>query len=810
MMMSGHEGYVGKTARQLAERYTENAWRERFIRISDLLQILGDCIIPNDYSIPGDLNAALVLTAEGAKMKDRLIRKEQIPAMEAHLMCALTFGHKELFVDIGATDIDRLKSVLETQLLEKKIRFPFSYGRDIYDAYAELFEDDKDVLTLEETYLLLDAVPAGVFQYGQYVLGPFGLLVGISERYIHFSKQVPAYHCSQATCSTVHPVRLTTGYDALVNKERAKLHRIMDDESDDTADWWGLSLEIADFPAAYYGDHRAGTVVALLGDCLSDDELRQLLAHLLDNTSGQLRVAVESVLSSGSAQSMVEGLTRPEMLQIALVAKESWLSSSLDKLVRQDAIIVPKGEIRRPVTNIRINTGAFRLVPELGHFGIRFVSNDPGFASLRERKLLRKLYLRDDQTDTEELDWQLRGFDSDDIDERLENFFRSTDPRAALRRMILARKTNMVTACDEVGLEDGEKLSDDDLVETILWKLGFDVRFEDDPHRYFWDLHQRISVLTQSSRISGIGESETFRGVASLYFTELEGLLVDSLAFGSWALLVDHTTESFPFSYDNEHDRHLGLARLQVAYDFTENTYEVFDYTSEKLDLHSLIRGFGVLSKELERVASERDSNSRDVNDLPEFDGKTELKTFVFRSKIPYLDLTESSRTRIRDGLNQITQQMISPVEVNQVRNDYSHYRRTSPEIDRMAKALDAIGAAVREIENLGLARLLCSPSGYESDAWGRSRHRFSGPRSVEHLFARPSSYDWMGLPSLSQPQYIVRAAGFAEPNEVLRFTQRFESEFSRLWSGYPRRRASNKSSPGLTNEVETHSSNAH
>jgi hypothetical protein len=60
-----------------------------------------------------------------------------------------------------------------------------------------------------------------------------------------------------------------------------------------------------------------------------------------------------------------------------------------------------------------------------------------------------------------------------------------------------------------------------------------------------------------------------------------------------------------------------------------------------------------------------------------------------------------------------------------------------------------------------------------------------------------------MGLPSLSQPQYVMRAAGFAEPNEELGFTQRFESEYSRLWSGYPRRRASNKNSPSLTNEVE-------
>jgi hypothetical protein len=445
-------------------------------------------------------------------------------------------------------------------------------------------------------------------------------------------------------------------------------------------------------------------------------------------------------------------------------------------------------------------------VPELGHHGVRFVSRDPGLASLRERKLLQALYLRDDETDTEELDWQLRGFDSEDLDERLENFFRSTDPRAALRRMILARKTNMIAACEEVGIEDGDELSDEELVETVLWKLGFDVRFEDDPHKYFWDLHQRISVLTQSSRISGIGESETFRGVANAFFTELEGLLTDSLAFSSWALLNDHTAAFFPFSYDNEHDRAAGLVRLQEAHEASGNKVENFDFLSPTLELFTLIRGFGVLSKELERVQQNSADYQRAKVDFPEYEGKTALKTFAFRSTVPFLDLMVVAQNRLRLGLAEVSSSMVG-VEVNQVRNDYSHYRRTSPEIDRMAKALDAIASAVRGLESLGLARLLCSPAGFESDAWGRTRHKFSGPRSIEHMFARPSSYDWMGLPPLGRPQFIVRSASFAEPNEVLRFTQRFESEFSRFWANYPSRRINNIGLNAM-DEVEPHTDN--
>jgi hypothetical protein len=64
-----------------------------------------------------------------------------------------------------------------------------------------------------------------------------------------------------------------------------------------------------------------------------------------------------------------------------------------------------------------------------------------------------------------------------------------------------------------------------------------------------------------------------------------------------------------------------------------------------------------------------------------------------------------------------------------------------------------------------------------------------------------------MGLPALSQPQFIVRSASFAEPNEVLRFTQRFESEFSRLWISYPARRKSS-AGPDSVDEVQPHTDN--
>ena len=44
-------------------------------------------------------------------------------------------------------------------------------------------------------------------------------------------------------------------------------------------------------------------------------------------------------------------------------------------------------------------------------------------------------------------------------------------------------------------------------------------------------------------------------------------------------------------------------------------------------------------------------------------------------------------------------------------------------------------------------------------------------------------------LPPLNEQVYLLRSACIGEPTEVLRFTRRYESAFSRMWTGFPARR---------------------
>jgi hypothetical protein len=156
----------GTSAKQLFEAHTDNDWRLRFSDLVDLMDLLRDCLIKDSYSVPDSMNAAIALSEPGAELKSRLIRKENVGAKEAHLMCALTLGHDSLFLDVEHADIDQLVKSISLQIQQDEIRFPLLYGRALYDAFAEAFQDEKDHLSNEETMRLLDSIPRGVFSMG--------------------------------------------------------------------------------------------------------------------------------------------------------------------------------------------------------------------------------------------------------------------------------------------------------------------------------------------------------------------------------------------------------------------------------------------------------------------------------------------------------------------------------------------------------------------------------------------------------------------------------------------------------------------
>lgn len=764
--------------------------RSRFVQYVDLMRLLADCVIAENYSIPDSMNDAIHLTPAGDALLNKVAtaKSDRIPAKEARLLCALAIGQEKLYVDIERTDFRALADSISEQIAASKIRFPFSFGREAYDAYASMFEEGQPVLTYAESTRFLDAMPVGVHQYGRYVTGPYGLHKSASNRQIHSGRRVEAFHCSDSMCEVVHRVDLRTGEKASVNGYRERFNSELADVDHRTVDWFGAADEIRDLPAMIFNDAHVGTVATLIGDALSISELRALVAFLFDETAGELRKRVNSFLTVGDAQDAVKPLGRAQLMQIALLAREDSLKGALDALVETGEIKIPLGEVRRPVVNLERRSGAFGLLPELGQFGVRFASHDGGFATLRLRHELGGLTDTTDLAAADELEWQIRDIEGENLAERLDTFFRVTEPAECVERLVMVRRANVLRLAERLGVSQGLTGSDNDIVQRLLWKLGYPLHDEQDPRAEFWRLHERLSGLTKASHTPGSRDTEEFLGTASKFFRELERYLSESLAFTAWALLHDHSSDANPFEYGLEADHARGMEFVQQAADDTGDAVMSFDYLSGKLDIYTLIRGFEFLSKKLTSLSTEGGDRRRASSDLPAYARGSELKRFPFEYTAPYLNLTKRSRDRLADQLREIARSL-QRGKVNEIRNEHQHYRKTASGVDQIEGALREIETSMRTLEANGLGLVEFRVEDAIHDRWGRSEYYLAAPRGARHVVTRPSGYDWLGLPDLNVPQYVVSGAVFAEPNEVLRFRRRLDSSYTQLWQGFPDRR---------------------
>lgn len=769
--------------------------RERFVEFVDLMRVLADCVIADDYTISDALNSTIQLTPAGEQVFRRAVtaKTDAIPPKEARLLCALAIGEDDIFVDLAATDLEALASAISDQIEAGRIRFPYEFGRKSYDVYAEMFEEGQAVLTYSETQKFLDATPPGVQQYGKFVTGPYGLRRSRSTRQVHSGRRIGAFHCSDPMCDVVHRVHLTTSAMAAVNLHRDRFNSLLSDDDQKPIDWFGAADEIRDVPAILFSDAHVGVAATLVGDGLSHDELRALVGCLLDSTSGELRADVQGFVPVGGAAEATAGLNHAELMQIALLARESALRDAIDVLVDSGAILVPRGEVRRPVVNRDRRSGAFGLSPEVGENGLRFSSQDEGFAMLRLRHELGNLTNLAEDDEADELAWQIRDIEGESLAERLDTFFRVTAPAECIERLVLPRRAHVSRLAGRLGITHGLEEPDERLVARFLWKLGYPLHDEEDPRGEFWRLHQRLFGLTKASHTPGSRETEEFLGTASKFFRELERYLAESLAFTAWALLHDHATDPNPFEYGLEADHARGMSLVQIAADEADDPMMSFDFLSDKLDLYSLIRGFEFLAKVLVNRRDRMEEFRRPDSEVPAYARGSELKRFPFMFTIPYLNLTDRSRERLAEQLREIARSL-QRGKVTEIRNEHQHYRKTASGVEQIENALREIEVSLRALESAGLSLVEFRVEDAIHDRWGRSEYYFAAPRGARHVVTRPSGYDWLGLPALDAPQYVAPGAVFAEPNEVLRFRRRIDSPYTQLWSDYPKRRRSRSS----------------
>ncbi|MFF1273688.1 hypothetical protein ACFVZC_09800 [Streptomyces marokkonensis] len=760
------------------------AEQRKIFRLWVLSEILRLCLIAKDFKPSTDLNNQVKLTEYGHEKVQAFARK-RIPIPEARAICFLEFSWIDLLIDHKATEVEAVEKAISKLIENRSINYPFIFGRELYDRAYDQLEPDKRELDLAGTLEFLEGTPQGVFQMHEYVTGPFGLLNSAELRFYQPQREANLLHCSDASCHVIHPVHFSTANEAPINKHRIEASRALQRESEIPSAWASFLSDIFSDLTRPARDNTSEPLIPILGDCLTEIEIRALTEWLLDNTSGALRSVCSDLGLRGRASEIVSNMGRAKLMQLCLTMSDRDVVQGIDSLVHQGTIVVPPSEIRQPPINNDSAFGTFRMSAELGSHGLRTRSETMNLAPLRLRSLIEQMYRLSDVGDREELEWQLRAAEGDTLEARLENYLRDRSPRSVVESLVLARKSNAVAACEVLRLREGATESED-FISLVLWKLGFASPNEGDPHVDFWRLHNEMEKMARLGPGRPLSPSvEEFRGVAANYFVALESTLDDALAFTVWALSHDHFTDRRPFVFTPDHQRFNSYRWLQSAVAQTGDTELTYGETNS---LYALCRGFQCLSTELQRISTERDTHNRPLENIPDWVDQQTLQRFPFRHSIPFLDLTDDSREMLLRSLHEISRLLVSD-RIYDARNNWLHGGRKDLDFGNVRVSLSAIRDAVQLIEDCGFSRTTFATAARRSDGYGRSVTTLRNPRGVALEVHDPSPFLWLGLPHVGHGVHVMTAACFSAPSAFLRFRSEVMSPFTEMWADYPRRK---------------------
>ncbi|MGW7381596.1 hypothetical protein [Streptomyces sp. NPDC054794] len=771
------------TKDELLAAYSDTEERQAIFRLAILSELLGYCLIARDYKPPTYLNNQIKLTAYGNEKVQGFARK-RIPIPEARAICFLEFSWIDLLIDPKETDVIEVQNAISRQIRDRSIYFPFIFGRELYDRAYEKLDPDKRSLDLSDTLEFLGGTPQGVFQMHEYVTGPFGLLSSKQLRFYQPQRHAALLHCGDVSCHSIHRVDFSTATEAPINKHRGEAMRVLQRDSEIPSAWASFIADIFSETVHPARDNVSETLIPILGDCLTDMEIRALTAWLLDNTQGTLREVCADLKLRGSAEGIVASMGRAELMQLCLVMSDREIIQGIDTLIYKKIINVPVTEIRRPPINGDSAFGTFHMSAELGNHGVRIRSENMHLAPLRLRNLIERMYRLSDVADRDELEWQLRTASGDTLEARLENYLLDRSPSAVVKSLVLARKSNAVAACELLTLRDGAP-EGDDFIPLVLWKLGFASASTGDPHADFWRHHEEMERMARMGPGGPISPSvEEIRSAAVNYFVALENVLDDAIAFSVWALSHDHVTDRKPFIFEPSRQRTASYSWLQAAASRADNELTYGD----KNALYALCRGFQCLASELQRLAAERDEHRRPSSDLPDWVEQQSLQRFPFSHVIPFLDLTDDSREAVLRNLNEISRILVSE-KVYDTRNDLLHGGRQDVSFGKVRTSLSAIRNAVQLLEDCGFARVTFATSARRSDGYGRSITTLKNTRGVSLDVHNPTPFAWLGLPSVGSEVHVMTAACFSAPSDFLRFQSESTSPYTEMWGDFPKRK---------------------
>lgn len=774
----------------LKQKYVDEKFLENFKNLFSLRTLFYNSIIKDDYTIPTSIGQAIVLSEYGVSIFNTL-KNGKFKETEEHVLkfaLLMKFYHVELIINVFETNTTSIEELLNKQITDGFLIQPWSYGRLLYDKYFEEFNEQEELLKNDDVIKLLENTPKGVFQVGNYVSGPLGLLKSKVSRFIPPKRTIKLWHCSDPSCAKFHEVHLASG-KSIISEVLFAIDEILILEL--PSDWNKFYFAQIENESFFYDSNRITETTYLLFNAFESVELKALLKNIIDTDKDFRANLPNDKRFRGSSDDIIKVINIDVCFQLLLLESNEQNIKSLEKLIDEQTIFIPPTEIRRPIT--RVARGFYKIYHECNKLGVRSVSSQSNLGLRQLNNLINRLY--SEPSMQQQLEWKLRYYDNETLKEKIEAYTLEEEPKKVIRETVLAGPMQIAQTFQYLigyfkmptTIEEEEVL-----VDKILWKLGFDINIYPNYLQKFEERLQKFKEITRACLTFNDSDKEKIRSAAVNFWISLEEILEQTLSYITWVLLSDHFKKT-QFKYNFDDARNFMCEKLN-GYELGSSGALILD-NKGKNTLFPLTEGFTALMRICDGLLSEgANKYKRNDDQMPGFWHKAELISFPFESTIYLFDIKPSNYRTLNNLLLEIPKSFAKN-GILSVRNRTQHKRDDFPSQEEIIIACNAIETIVNKIEMSGIYPNVYLFKSTTIDKFNRVKYEYEDYKG-RNISLQPT-FEFLGskLPGTRNPQIITSIFNIGDSHELLRFKYEESSNFLKFWKNFPRKKERKKKS---------------
>ncbi|MBC6608905.1 hypothetical protein H8B13_18940 [Hymenobacter sp. BT188] len=791
-----------KNQAQVEEELKQISDKTRLQKFYNLREIINQSIFPQDYEANPAYARYLVKSEHAQEILDSNSEiEDEFSASDVVLGLMDFFYFNDLLIDINTSDIDEVIRLFSEEIRSNKVKLPHRFGRELYDKFNDNFNNDRtEFLEYDDVVKLLDSTEQGIYQVGNLVTGPFGIIESLEVRYLPPSLKLPLWHCSDTGCTALHSVQLNVTASMNIQAYNSIAEAGKELFGHDS-EWEG--------PYSYLhrGEKWAGgrpytDLCVLISDTILGIERSNLLKQAISSDQGAflrniLRTYGKKKAAEGSVDDVVKKLSSAEQLQLLFLLTDDSLIKLIDDCVQRRIIKIPANELRV------VRTGATSLYSldrfcELSMYGVKSDSRDPLVSfSAAIWEGYNKAGLLDD------LAWRCSKHEGSATPGMVMAYLRDHSPQEAVQTLILPSRVVLNYLSEKFIMHLIASESDTDLTNRLLWKVGFDVtRYEADYISFINRLQSFNDTLLSINEIKSEADREAIRSAGVNLFVSLEHILEEFISYNVWMLSSDHFLNTH-FNFNNKD-------AVKSVSDIIGSSKDSGSFTAHWDDkggntLGTLLVYLSATSNWIESlITKSKEDIKRAPEDLPHYTSDDE-RIFAFAHTELWADATQSELKRLYEHFDKAVKLFLTSA-LAEIRNGLDHKRTdlTFPDMNAMLACCARLKDAFNIIDAFRFLPKTYWLNSKQVDVYGRIQSEaFDYQKKAIRLFG-PS--EMSGLPSIKfgKPALVPFGNLLGIPNSEIVFGIQEVSPYSEYWNGYPRRRfIPAKEAEGVTEEVE-------